>query len=85
MEYLLTPNEAAERLGISSRLLKMHREQLRGLPYVRVGRCIRYRMADLSLADNFLDLGRRRQKGDVRRRLRNIRRLNRRKTGGKHA
>jgi excisionase family DNA binding protein len=45
---LLTPAEAAEYLGVQPQTLAAWRSSGRhGLPYVRVGSAIRYRLADL--------------------------------------
>jgi len=46
-EYL-TPNDVAEMLGVSVKTLASWRSTKRyPLPFVRVGRCIRYRRTDL--------------------------------------
>jgi excisionase family DNA binding protein len=45
---LLTPEQAAEMLNIKTQTLSAWRCANRhGLPYVRVGACIRYQLADL--------------------------------------
>ncbi|MFH1919443.1 MAG: helix-turn-helix domain-containing protein [Planctomycetota bacterium] len=45
---LLTPAETAEHLGIQEQTLAVWRTTGRhGLPFVRVGRSIRYRLADV--------------------------------------
>lgn len=88
MVELLTPREAADRLGVSAKLLEAHRAELRGLPYIRLGRSIRYEVADidgaLALPDfkAFEDYRRRQVVADIRRRRRR-RVRNRVKRGGK--
>lgn len=45
---LLTPEQTAELLGVALNTLAVWRTTARyPLPYVRVGRCIRYRLADV--------------------------------------
>lgn len=45
---LLTPEATAEMLGVALNTLAVWRTTARyPLPYVRVGRCIRYRLADV--------------------------------------
>jgi excisionase family DNA binding protein len=47
---LLTPEEVAEQLGVSTETLAQWRSQQRGIPYVKISRyCIRYRALDLEL------------------------------------
>jgi excisionase family DNA binding protein len=49
IEKLLTPEQTAEILGISSETLNVWRCTKRyPLPYVKVGRLVRYRMSDLN-------------------------------------
>lgn len=48
MTKLLTPDETAERLGILTKTLDVWRcTQRYNLPYVKVGRLVRYRESDL--------------------------------------
>ena len=48
MTKLLTPNETAERLGILTKTLDVWRcTQRYNLPYVKVGRLVRYRESDV--------------------------------------
>ena len=44
---LLTTEQAATRTGLSMNTLLKHRKQNRGLPFVRLGRTVRYRTADV--------------------------------------
>ena len=45
---LLTAEQTAEMLGIAPQTLSVWRSTARyPLPYVRVGRCVRYRLADV--------------------------------------
>ena len=45
---LLTPDQAADLLGVKTQTLAVWRAAKRyDLPFVRVGNCIRYRLADL--------------------------------------
>jgi excisionase family DNA binding protein len=45
---LLTPTQAAEMLGVNEQTLAVWRSQGRyDLPYVRVGRCVRYKLSDV--------------------------------------
>jgi excisionase family DNA binding protein len=48
LDELLTPREVAEYLGTSESVLAVDRYHGRGLPYVRVGRRIRYRAKDIA-------------------------------------
>jgi excisionase family DNA binding protein len=48
LDELLTPGEAAEYLGTTAAVLAQDRYQRRGLPYVRLGRRIRYRAKDIA-------------------------------------
>lgn len=44
---LLTTQETANRTGLSIHTLLKHRKQKRGLPFVRLGRTVRYRTVDV--------------------------------------
>jgi len=44
---LLTPTEVAELTGLSLQTLAQWRSQRRGIPYLKVGRTIRYDPADV--------------------------------------
>ena len=44
---LLTTEQAAARTGLSTNTLVKHRKQNRGMPFVRLGRTVRYRTADV--------------------------------------
>ncbi len=44
---LLTPEEVAELTGLSTETLAQWRSQRRGIPYLKVGRCVRYDPADV--------------------------------------
>ncbi len=44
---LLTTQQAAARTGLSINTLLKHRKQNRGMPFVRLGRTVRYRTADV--------------------------------------
>jgi excisionase family DNA binding protein len=44
---LLTTEQAAVRTGLSINTLLKHRKQNRGMPFVRLGRTVRYRTADV--------------------------------------
>ena len=44
---LLTTEEAAELLGLSEQALKLHRMTGRGVPFVRLGRSVRYNRRDI--------------------------------------
>ena len=44
---LLTTEQAAARTGLSINTLLKHRKQNRGMPFVRLGRTVRYRTADV--------------------------------------
>jgi len=47
---LVSPEEVANRLGISAETLAQWRSQERGIPYVKISRnCIRYRASDLEV------------------------------------
>ncbi len=47
-QNLLTPTEVAERFGVSTTTLSTWRSTKRyGLSYVKVGRLVRYRLADV--------------------------------------
>lgn len=60
---LLTPEQAAERMGLRPQTLAVWRTTGRyGLPYVRVGRLIRYKPEDI---DTFLDGRRQTHTGQV--------------------
>jgi hypothetical protein len=48
LDELLTANQVAEYLGTSERVLAVERHRGVGLPYVRVGRRIRYRAKDIA-------------------------------------
>jgi len=45
---LLTKKQAAARTGFSEHTLDRHRKEGKGIPYVRIGRTIRYRSADVA-------------------------------------
>lgn len=48
MTKLLTPDETAERLGVLTKTLDVWRcTQRYNLPYVKVGRLVRYRESDI--------------------------------------
>lgn len=47
MTQLLTPEQLAERMQVSSRQLTFWRNQGRGPAFIRVGATIRYRLADV--------------------------------------
>lgn len=44
---LETPEEAANTLKVSTRFLQLDRSTKRKIPYVKIGRFVRYRRADL--------------------------------------
>lgn len=44
---LLTPDQAAEYLAISTRQLQLDRLTKRAIPFIKVGRLVRYNQADL--------------------------------------
>jgi len=44
---LLTTEQTAARTGLSVNTLLKHRKQHRGLPFVRLGRTVRYRTVDV--------------------------------------
>jgi len=48
MEDLLSQEEAARRLKISQRTLERQRVSGDGPPFVKLGRCVRYRLSDLA-------------------------------------
>ena len=49
MESLLSEKQAASRLGVSVHLLRKWRAQDRSpLPYVKLGRCVRYQIDQLA-------------------------------------
>lgn len=54
LRELLTPDQTAERFGTTPGALRADRHRGRGLPYVRIGGRIRYRVADIEayLAEN---------------------------------
>lgn len=54
---MLTEKEAAEFLAVSDRVLQTWRVAGKGPEYRKLGRCVRYRMADL---EAFVEAGRRR-------------------------
>lgn len=45
--YLLDPDGAAKKLNVSTRFLQLDRVTKRRIPFVKVGRFVRYRMDDL--------------------------------------
>ena len=47
LDELFTEREAAEYLGTTQGVLQVDRHMGRGLPYVRIGRRIRYRLKDI--------------------------------------
>lgn len=50
LNALLTPQEVAERLGVSTTTLSTWRSTKRyPQPYVKVGRLVRYRLADVEM------------------------------------
>lgn len=52
-QNLLTPAEVAERLGVSTTTLSTWRSTKRyALAYVKVGRLVRYRLADVEAFEN---------------------------------
>lgn len=53
MKALLTTKETAQRLGVRIKLLENHRSEMRGLPYVAIGKSIRYMPDDVSHAQSF--------------------------------
>ena len=62
-DVILTEVQAAELLGnISPKTLQAWRVSGRGPVFIKVGRLVRYRMADL---ENFLNQNRRRSTSDV--------------------
>lgn len=46
-EQLLTTEELAVFLGVSSQILKINRMTESGIPFIRLGRSIRYRLSDV--------------------------------------
>jgi excisionase family DNA binding protein len=44
---LLTTEQTAARTGLSVNTLLKHRKQHRGMPFVRIGRTVRYRTVDV--------------------------------------
>lgn len=46
-EQLLTTEELAVFLGVSSQVLKINRMTESGIPFIRLGRSIRYRLRDV--------------------------------------
>jgi len=46
-EQLLTTEELAVFLGVSSQILKINRMTASGIPFIRLGRTIRYRLCDV--------------------------------------
>jgi hypothetical protein len=51
-EQLLTEVEAAQLIGKSMRTLQQDRWEMKGLPYVKIGGSIRYRLTDLTNSIN---------------------------------
>ena len=45
LEKLMTPEEVSARTGISLDTLAMWRSRKRRLPYLKLGRCVRYRLS----------------------------------------
>lgn len=43
----LTEKQVSERYNISENTLRAHRYQKRGIPYVKIGKCVRYRVSDI--------------------------------------
>ena len=43
----LTEQEVSARTGLSLSTLRMHRFTRKGLPYIKIGRSVRYRVCDL--------------------------------------
>jgi len=52
VKKLLTEKEVAELTGLSLSTLRMNRSKGKGLSYLKIGKCVRYRMADL---ENYLE------------------------------
>jgi len=52
MGKLLTEKEVAELTALSLSTLRMNRSKGKGIPYLKIGKCVRYRMADL---ENYLE------------------------------
>ena len=59
---LLNQNQLAKLLGCSARTLERQRLEGSGIPFCRVGRLVRYRLADVS---DFLEAQRRRSTSDT--------------------
>ena len=53
----LTEQEVSARTGLSLSTLRMHRFARKGLPYIKIGRSVRYRVCDLEayLAEHRID------------------------------
>ncbi len=53
----LTEQEVSTRTGLSLSTLRMHRFTRKGLPYIKIGRSVRYRVCDLEayLAEHRID------------------------------
>ncbi|OPX33825.1 MAG: hypothetical protein B1H12_11215 [Desulfobacteraceae bacterium 4484_190.2] len=52
MNKLLTEQEVAELTGLSLSTLRMNRSKGKGIPYLKIGKCVRYNMEDLK---NYLE------------------------------
>ncbi len=48
MDRLLTPQEVAHILGFTTNTLKQWRSDGRGMPFIRVGKSIRYELKDVA-------------------------------------
>lgn len=46
-KQLLTENQAAEQLGISPRTLQQRRRKEGGIPFIKLGRTVRYDIEDI--------------------------------------
>jgi DNA binding domain, excisionase family len=44
---LLTERELAKRLAVSQRTLQTQRQTGHGIPFIKVGKCVRYRLEDV--------------------------------------
>lgn len=47
MEKYLTEKETASMVSLSLHTLRAHRQKHRGIPYVKVGRAVRYALVDV--------------------------------------
>ncbi len=46
-ETLLTEEEVSQMTKLSLSTLRAHRQKGKGLPYVKIGKAVRYRMSDI--------------------------------------